>query len=117
MTEIIAFSKAFKYFQNLNTGLLGLSVDSNRSHLAWIYDIYVKTGIQVPFPIIADRNGEIARKYGMISNEISHFETVGNVVIIDEKGIIRSILQYPMNIEICIPEIIRIVKLLKTTNC
>lgn len=82
-TEIIAFSKANRYFEGLNACLIGLSVDSNSSHLAWLYDIYLKTGIRVPFPIIADRNGQIARKYGMISNDISNTETVRNVFIID----------------------------------
>lgn len=116
-TEFIAFSKANTYFENLNTSLIGLSIDSNASHLAWIYDIYVKTGIEVPFPIIADRNGEIARKYGMISNEISSTETVRNVFIIDDKGIVRSILVYPMNIGRCIPEILRILEALQTADC
>ena len=82
-TEIIAFSRANEYFENLNTCLIGLSADSNSSHLAWLFDIYLKTGIRVPFPIIADRNGEIARKYGMISSDISNTETVRNVFIID----------------------------------
>lgn len=115
-TEIIAFSKANTYFEKLNTCLIGLSVDSNSSHLAWVYDIYCKTGIRVPFPIIADRNGQIARKYGMISNDISTTETVRNVFIIDDKGVIRLILVYPMNIGRCIPEIIRIIEALQTAN-
>ena len=51
------------------------------------------------FPIIADRSGEIARKYGMISNEVSKTETVRNVFIIDDKGVVRLILIYPMNVE------------------
>lgn len=115
-TEIIAFSKMNTYFEKLNTQLIGLSVDSNYSHLAWIYDIYCKTGIKVPFPIIADRNGEIARKYGMISNDISKTETVRNVFIIDDKGIIRLILVYPMNIGRCIPEILRCIEALQTSE-
>ena len=57
---MIAFAKANPYFERLNTCLLGLSVDSNPSHLAWIYDIYCRTGIVIPFPIIADRNGQIS---------------------------------------------------------
>ena len=97
-TEIIAFSRANTYFEKVNTCLIGLSVDSNNSHLAWLYDIFCKTGLQVPFPIIADQNGSIARKYGMISNEVSNTQTVRNVFIIDYKGIIRAILIYPMNI-------------------
>ena len=115
-TELIAFSKAHTYFEKLNTCLIGLSVDSNSSHLAWVYDIYCKTGIRVPFPIIADRNGVIARKYGMISNDVSTTETVRNVFIIDDKGVIRLILIYPMNVGRCIPEIIRAIQALQTAD-
>ncbi len=116
-TEMIAFTKAHTYFKNLNTELLGLSIDSNSSHLAWVYDIYCKTGIKVSFPIIADRNGEIARKYGMIANDISNTETVRNVFVIDDKGVIRTILIYPLNIGRFIPEIIRIIEALQTADC
>ncbi len=116
-TEMIAFTRAYTYFKQLNTELLGLSVDSNPSHLAWVFDIYCKTGIKVSFPIIADRNGEIARKYGMISNDISNTETVRNVFIIDDKGIVRTILIYPMNVGRFIPEIIRIIQALQMADC
>ncbi len=115
-TEMIAFAKANMLFKELNTELIGLSVDSNSSHLAWMYDIYNMTGIQLPFPIIADRNGEIARKYGMISSEISNYDTVRNVYIIDDKGIVRVILSYPMNIGRFIPEILRTIKALQTSE-
>ena len=114
---MIAFTRAHTYFKELNTELLGLSVDSNFSHLAWVYDIYCRTGIKISFPIIADRNGEIARRYGMISSDISNTETVRNVYIIDDKGIIRTILIYPMNVGRFIPEIIRIVKALQMADC
>ena len=116
-TEMIAFTRAHTYFQNINTELLGLSVDSNASHLAWIYDIYCRTGIQISFPIIADRSGEIARKYGMISNDISTTETVRNVFIIDPNGIVRTILIYPMNVGRFIPEILRIIQALQMADC
>ena len=116
-TEFIAFAKANTYFENLNTCLIGLSIDSNSSHLAWLYDIYMMTGIVVQFPVIADRSGEIARKYGMIANNISTTSTVRNVFIIDDKGIVRTILVYPMNIGRCIPEILRIVKALQISDC
>ena len=106
-TEFIAFSQANKYFENLNTQLIGLSVDSNSSHLAWLYNILQKTGIEVPFPVIADRSGEIARKYGMISNDVSTTETVRNVFIIDDKGIVRTIFIYPL----------RVVEALQVADC
>ncbi len=113
---MIAFTNAHPYFKKYNTALLGLSIDSNSSHLAWVYDIYCRTGIRISFPIIADRNGEIARKYGMISNNISNTETVRNVFIIDPNGIIRVILVYPMNVGRFIPEILRIVQALQTAD-
>ena len=115
-TEMIAFAKAYPYFKELNVRLLGLSIDSNASHLAWVYNIYKKTGIELPFPIVADRTGQIARKYGMISNDISTAETVRNVFIIDDKGIVRTILVYPLNIGRFIPEILRIVQALQIAD-
>ena len=74
------------------------------------------TGITVPFPIISDRNGEIARKYGMIATDISNTETVRNVFIIDDKGRIRTILVYPMNVGRWIPEILRVVQALQVAD-
>lgn len=116
-TEMITFAQANSYFEKLNTSLLGLSIDSNPSHLAWMHDIYCMTGIVLPFPIIADRNGEIARKYGMISNDISNTKTVRNVFIIDDKGIVRVILVYPLNIGRFVPEILRIIQALQMADC
>ena len=115
-TEIIAFANSNTYFEQRNACLLGLSIDSNPSHLAWIYDIYLRTGVRIPFPIIADRNGAIARKYGMISTDVSTTETVRNVYIIDPEGIIRLILIYPLNIGRCIPEILRSLEALQISD-
>ena len=80
-------------------------------------DIYLKTGIILPFPIVADRSGEIARLYGMISKDVSNTQTVRNVIIIDEKGIIRTILIYPLNVGRYIPEILRTVQALQMADC
>ncbi len=82
-----------------------------------MYDIYKKTGIEIPFPIIADRSGEIARKYGMLSTAPNTTQTVRNVFIIDDKGIVRLILVYPLNVGRCIPEILRVVKALQIADC
>ena len=116
-TEMIAFSKAYTYFKELNTDLLGLSIDSLPSHLAWVYDIFKLTGIDLPFPIVADRDGSIARKYGMIADSISTKETVRNVFIIDPEQKVRTILIYPLTIGRFIPEIIRIVQALQMHDC
>lgn len=74
------------------------------------------TGIVVPFPIISDRNGEIARKYGMMATDSGNTETVRNVFIIDDKGKIRAILVYPINVGRWIPEILRLVKALQIVD-
>ena len=116
-TEMIAFAKAYPYFQKMNTELLGLSVDSNSSHLAWMNDIFKRTGIVLPFPIVADRSGEIARLYGLISKDVSNTQTVRDVIIIDPNGIVRIILTYPLNVGRNIAEIIRAVQALQMADC
>ena len=116
-TEMIAFAKAYPYFQKINTELLGLSIDSNASHLAWMNDIYLRTGIILPFPIVADRSGEIARMYGMVSKDVSNTETVRDVVIIDPEGKVRVILTYPLNVGRNIAEILRTVQALQMADC
>ena len=85
-TEMIAFARAYPFFQKLNTNLLGLSIDSNASHLAWVNEIYNLTGVSLPFPIIADRNGSIARLYGMISNEMFG----GDIIRVSVNGYLKN---------------------------
>lgn len=53
----------------------------------------------------------------MISNDISNTETVRNVFVIDDKGIVRTILIYPLNVGRFIPEIIRIIQALQMADC
>lgn len=115
-TEFIAFAKAQPQFEEKNTQLLGLSIDSNPSHLAWVYAIYLTTGVEIPFPVIADRTGEIARLYGMIAPDASRQETVRNVFFIDPEQTIRAILIYPLTNGRSIPEILRLLTALQTTD-
>jgi peroxiredoxin (alkyl hydroperoxide reductase subunit C) len=115
-TEFIAFAQAYNDFAKLNVQLLGLSVDSNPSHLAWTYAIYMSTGVRPPFPIVADRTAEVAMLYGMIAPNASQSATVRNVFIVDPNQIIRAILIYPMTNGRSIPEIIRLVTALQTTD-
>ncbi|MPM47784.1 Selenocysteine-containing peroxiredoxin PrxU [bioreactor metagenome] len=115
-TEFIAFAQAQPQFAAQNAQLLGLSIDSNPSHLAWVYAIYLTTGVEIPFPVIADRTGEIARLYGMIAPDASKQETVRNVFVIDPQQKIRAILIYPLTNGRNIPEILRLVTALQTTD-
>jgi peroxiredoxin (alkyl hydroperoxide reductase subunit C) len=115
-TEFIAFTMYYPYFMQRNVQLIGLSIDSNYSHLAWVYNIYRNTGIEIPFPIIDDRDFTVATMYGMISPAVSNTSTVRNVFIIDDKQVIRAILQYPLTTGRNIPEILRIIDSLQTAD-
>lgn len=115
-TEFIAFAKYFPLFAKRNVQLMGLSIDSLHSHLAWVYNIYRNTGIEIPFPVIADRDMKIAKLYGMISAPMSDTSTVRSVFIIDDKQVLRTILYYPQTTGRYIPEILRIVDALQTAD-
>ncbi|MGY0374212.1 peroxiredoxin [Clostridium sp. JNZ J1-5] len=115
-TEFIAFAKYAYLFNQRNVQLLGLSVDSNSSHLAWVYNIYQNTGIEIPFPVIEDISMKISNLYGMISPAVSDTQTVRCVFIIDDNQVIRSMLYYPQTIGRNIPELIRIIDALQVVD-
>ena len=115
-TEFLAFAQAYPQFLEKNVQLLGLSIDSNPSHLAWANAIFENTGITIPFPIVADRTGDVARLYNMIAPDTSTQETVRNVFIIDPEQTIRAILIYPLTNGRSIPEIMRLVEALQKTD-
>lgn len=115
-TEFLAFAKEADKFKALNCELLGLSIDSNPSHLAWTNDIYLLTGTKIPFPVIADRVGEIASLYGMIAPDVSSTETVRNVYFIDPDQKIRAIFVYPLTNGRNIDEILRLLEAMQTSD-
>ena len=100
-TEFIFFAEMMHEFDSLNTALIGLSVDSLTSHLAWLQAIEDQisfhgiTKTKIRFPLIADLSGRISRMYGMIHPNSDDTKTVRGVFFIDPKNIIRAILFYP----------------------
>ena len=115
-TEFIAFSNIYDELKSLNVQLIGLSVDSISAHLAWVHDVKEKMGVQIPFPIIADLNMKVANKYGMIHPGQSSTAAVRAVFFIDDKGIMRAMIYYPLQNGRYMAEIIRLVKALQTTD-
>ena len=112
-TEFIGFSKMAEEFAELNTKLLGLSIDSLHSHLAWSrsiesIDLDGNGPVKVKFPIIADISMAVAKKYGMLQT-VAKTQTIRAVFIIDPEGVIRTILYYPMSTGRNLPEIKRII--------
>jgi len=115
-TEFIAFTSISDELKALNVQLVGLSVDSISAHLAWVHAVKEKMGIQIPFPIIADLTMTVANKYGMIHKGQSSTAAIRTVFFIDDKGIMRAMLYYPMQNGRYMPEIIRLVKALQTSD-
>lgn len=115
-TEFIAFSKIAEDLKSLNVQLVGLSIDSVHSHLAWIRNVKEKMGVDIPFPIIADLDMKVAKKYGMIHPGQSSTAAIRAVFFIDDKGILRAMIYYPLTAGRFMPEIVRLIKSLQTTD-
>ena len=120
-TEFMTFASMMDEFKALNTELVGLSVDSIYSHIAWLRKIQElewkdKKHIEVKFPLIEDIKMEIATKYGMIQPNQSTTQAVRAVFIIDPKGIIRTILYYPISTGRNFDEIKRIILALQKAD-
>jgi len=120
--EFMPFAKLMPQFEAINCWLIGLSIDSNYSHIAWLRTIKEKInykgmqGIEVTFPVIADLKMEVARKYGMVQPSTDDTHAVRAVFIIDPEGKIRSLLYYPLSNGRSIPEILRLVVALQTSD-
>lgn len=100
-TEFMILASMAEEFKKLNTELLGLSVDSLFSHIAWIRKIEELDWngihkIKIPFSVIADLNMKVANKYGMLQPNVSSTQAVRAVFIIDPLGIIRAMIYYPL---------------------
>jgi peroxiredoxin (alkyl hydroperoxide reductase subunit C) len=115
-TEFIAFAKRADQFAAVSTELLGLSIDSHFSHLAWERNIKEKFGVEIPFPIIADLSMAVAKAYGMVQPGASDTSAVRATFIIDPEGILRAMVYYPMSNGRSIDEILRLVKALQTSD-
>ncbi|WP_069807353.1 peroxiredoxin [Vulcanisaeta thermophila] len=111
-TEFVSFAKHYEDFKRLNTELIGLSVDTDISHIEWVQWIENTLKVKIPFPIIADPLGNVSRALGMLHAE-SSTNTVRTVFIVDDKAVIRTILYYPLELGRNIPEILRIVRSLQ----
>ncbi|MCG2884996.1 MAG: peroxiredoxin [Vulcanisaeta sp.] len=111
-TEFVSFAKHYDDFKKLNTELIGLSVDSDISHIEWVTWIERELKVKIPFPIIADPLGNVAKALGLIHAE-SGTSTVRAVFIVDDKAVIRAILYYPLELGRNIPEILRMVRSLQ----
>jgi peroxiredoxin (alkyl hydroperoxide reductase subunit C) len=115
-TEFIGFAEIHPKLREMNVELMGLSIDSVYSHIAWARNVEEKFGKKLTFPIIADLNKEVASLYGMIMPGESKTETSRAVFVIDDKQIIRAIIYYPLSTGRNMDEILRLIQALQTTD-
>jgi peroxiredoxin (alkyl hydroperoxide reductase subunit C) len=115
-TEMSGFAIRKPEFEALNTELLGLSIDSIHSHLAWVSNVREKTGVYFDFPIIADIDMKISKLYGMLQPNESETAAVRAVFFIDPKKKIRLIMYYPLNVGRNMDEILRSLLALQTSD-
>lgn len=115
-TEFMGFARIYPELQKLNTQLLGLSVDSVYSHIAWVRNIEEKMGVTIPFPVIADLDMKVAKAYGMIHDGMSTTETSRAVFIIDDKQVVRAMIYYPLSTGRNMDEVLCVVKALQTSD-
>lgn len=115
-SEFIAFAQLHLEFEKRNVQLLGVSIDSNPAHIGWLYDIYLMTGIIMPFPLIADRDANVAELYGMVNPDRIYEQSVRDVFIIDPNQRIRSILAYPASNGRNMYELLRLIDALQVST-
>lgn len=115
-TEMTGFALNKDTFEALNTELLGLSIDSIHSHLAWVNNVKEKTNVYFDFPIIADIDMKVSKLYGMLQPNESETAAVRAVFFIDPSKKVRLIMYYPLNVGRNMDEIIRVLEALQVSD-
>lgn len=120
-TEFMTFASMIQEFKDLNTELIGLSVDSLYAHIAWLRKIQELewngiNGPEVTFPLIEDIRMDVARKYGMIQPGASTTQAVRSVFFIDPRSKIRAIIYYPLSLGRNFDEIKRVIQALQKAD-
>lgn len=115
-TEFMGFARNQATFNAMNCELLGLSIDSVHSHIAWTRNIEENFGQKIEFPIIADLSMDVAKAYGMIQPGASDTAAVRATFFIDPEGILRAMVYYPMSNGRSIDEFVRVLQALQTSD-
>jgi len=115
-TEFLGFARRAGEFSERNAQLVGLSVDSVYSHIAWVRNLEKQADVKIPFPVIADLDQKVARSYGMIHEGASDMATVRALFFIDPKRTVRACIYYPMNAGRSVDEVVRLLDALQTVD-
>jgi len=121
-SEFMTFATMEDKFNEANCKLVGLSIDGLFSHIAWLRTIKEKIeykgmkDVEVTFPLIEDISMNVAQKYGMIQPNEDSTKAVRAVFFIDPKGIIRTIIYYPLSLGRNFDELYRVLIALQTSD-
>jgi peroxiredoxin (alkyl hydroperoxide reductase subunit C) len=115
-TGMPSFAKRKAEFTALNAELLGLSIDSIHSHLAWVKNVRERAGIYFDFHIIADIDMKVSKLYGMLQPNESETADVRAFFFIDPTKKIRLIMYYPINVGRNMDEILRVLEALQISD-
>ncbi|MFN7946746.1 MAG: peroxiredoxin [Blastocatellia bacterium] len=115
-TELSEFARRQADFDKLNVQLIGLSIDSVYAHIAWVRNIKQNFDVEIKYPMIADLDMKVASAYGMIHPGASSTATVRCVFVIDDEGIVRAMVYYPLTNGRSVNEILRLVQSLQTSK-
>ena len=121
-SEFMTFATLENKFAEANCKLVGLSVDGLYSHIAWLRTIKEKIeyrgmkDVEVNFPLIEDITMNVAKKYGMIQPNEDSTKAVRAVFFVDPKGVIRTIIYYPLSLGRNFDELYRALIALQTAD-
>ncbi len=115
-TEFMAFAKIEEELVKRNVALLGNSIDSIYSHIAWVRSIKDNWDVDIKFPIIADLGMNVAKLYGMLHEASSATAAVRAVFFIDPERKLRAMIYYPLNVGRNFDEVLRVVDALQTAD-
>lgn len=115
-TEFAEFARLHDTLDKKGVALLGNSIDSIYSHIAWTRQIEEKWGVPIKFPVIADLDQKVSKLYGMVHETSSVTATIRAVFFLDPKRTIRAIIYYPLNVGRNFDEIVRVVDALQTAD-
>ena len=115
-TELTEFARREREFTQRKTKLIGLSIDSIHSHLAWHENLKSILDVDIGFPMIADSDMRVANLFGMIHPGESSTVTVRAVFVIDPRHVVRALVYYPLNVGRNVDEVVRLLDGLQTTD-
>ncbi len=115
-SEFVALARAHERFRAIDCALMGVSIDSLFSHLAWVRSIRDRFDVVIDFPIVEDPTLEIAKAYGMVGPDARDASTVRATYVLDPEGVLRASTWYPASVGRSVEELLRLVQALQRVH-